>query len=192
MESYFLKGICILAVVVVVYFYAVYVSLIKKRNKLKEASADVDVQLKKRYDLIPNILNMASKYMEHEKTLLAEIVRLRSEALKQNFAAHPNKCIELENALDDKLKSFWVNLENYPDLKASQTMIQGMQTFSETEEHIAAARRFYNAALTDLKNVVEIFPSSLVASWVGVKADSPFFTASEEAKERIDVRDFLK
>ena len=187
--NYVLFGI---GVVVLLYLYALYIALIKKRNKLKEASADVDVQLKKRYDLIPNILNMAAKFMEHEKSLFEEIVRLRSEALKQNFDAHPSERMELENMLDDKLKSFWLNVENYPDLKSSQTMVQAMETFNEAEEHIAAARRFYNAALTDLKNAVEIFPSSMVATMVGVKADKPFFAAPDEAKERINAKDFFK
>lgn len=187
--NYVLMGV---GAVVVLYLYTLYIALVKKRNKLKEAEADVDVQLNKRYDLIPNILNMAAKFMAHEKSLLSEIVRLRSEALKQSFAANPGGRMELESKLEDKLKSFWLNVENYPDLKSNQTMVQAMQTFSEAEEHIAAARRFYNAALTDLKNAVEIFPSSLVAALVGIKADKPFFKASETAKERIDARDFFK
>ena len=174
------------------YLYFLYIGLIKKRNKLKEASADVDVQLKKRYDLIPNILSMAAKFMEHEKTLLSDIVRLRSEAMAQNFSAHPSERMKIEGALEDKLKSFWVNVENYPDLKSNQTMVQAMQTFNDVEEHIAAARRFYNAAVTDLKNAVEIFPSSMVAVLVGIKADMPFFAAPEKAKERIDAKDFFK
>jgi len=178
--------------VVLIYFYALYAALIKKRNKLKEASADVDVQLKKRYDLIPNILNMAAKFMEHEKSLFSEIVNLRTQALKQNFATHPSERMEIENMLEDKLKSFWLNVENYPDLKSNQTMVQAMQTFGEAEEHIAAARRFYNAAVADLKNAVEIFPSSMVAALVGVKADQPFFTAPDAARERIDAKDFFK
>lgn len=175
-----------------IYLYALYVSLIKKRNKLKEASADIDVQLKKRYDLIPNILQMAAKFMAHEKELLTQIVNLRNEALKQDFAANPSERMKIESRLNSKLKDFWVNVENYPDLKSNQTMVQAMQTFNEVEEHIAAARRFYNAAVTDLKNAVEIFPSSLVASLIGIKADMPFFTADDFEKARIDSKDFFK
>ena len=182
----------IVLVVVILYFYMLYVSLVRKKNKLKEASADVDVQLKKRYDLIPNILNMAAKFMEHEKGLLTEIVNLRNEAIKQNFTSNPKARMELESALNQKLKSFWINVENYPDLKSNQTMVQAMQTFNEAEEHIAAARRFYNAAVNDLKNAVEIFPSSLVASLVNIKADMPFFTAEDYEKVRIDAKDYFK
>jgi len=179
-------------VVVLLYLYTLYVALIKKRNKLKEASSDVDVQLKKRYDLIPNILNMAAKFMAHERDLLTQIVDLRNEALKQDFTTHPSERIEIEKNLNSKLKDFWVNVENYPDLKSNQTMVQAMQTFNETEEHIAAARRFYNAAVTDLKNAVEIFPSSFVARIIGIKTEMPFFKADEAQKERIDVKEFFK
>lgn len=184
--------VSIVLVVILLYLYVLYVALVKKRNKLKEASADIDVQLKKRYDLIPNILNMAAKFMEHEKSLLTEIVELRNEAVKQDFATHPKARMELESALNQKLKSFWVNVENYPDLKSNQTMVQAMQTFNETEEHIAAARRFYNAAVNDLKNAVEIFPSSFVAALVNIKADMPFFAAEDHEKVRIDAKDYFK
>ena len=182
----------VIGVVVLFYLYTLYIALIKKRNKLKEASSDVDVQLKKRYDLIPNILNMAAKFMTHEKNLFEDIVNLRNEAIKQNFVSNPQARMDIENALNSKLKDFWLNVENYPDLKSNQTMVQAMQTFNEAEEHIAAARRFYNAAVTELKNAVEIFPSSLVAKIIGVKADMPFFKADEIEKARIDVKDFFK
>lgn len=182
----------IIGIVILIYLYILYVGLVKKRNMLKEAASDVDVQLNKRYDLIPNILNMASKFMEHEKTLLSEIVRLRSEAMAQNFTINPSEQMKIENMLEDKLKAFWLNVENYPELKSNQTMIQAMQTFENVEDHIAAARRFYNNALRNLCDSVEIFPSSLVAKIVGIKADKPFFEASEIAKERINAKDYFK
>lgn len=181
-----------IGVVVLLYLYTLYVSLVKKRNKLKEASSDVDVQLNKRYDLIPNILNMASKFMEHEKMLFAEIVRLRSEAMSQKFEVSPSERMKIEDMLDAKLKTFWLNVENYPELKSNQTMQQAMQTFEDAEEHIAAARRFYNTALRDLCDSVEIFPSSMVAKLVGIKVDKAFFKAPEAAVERIDAKDYFK
>lgn len=173
-------------------FYAFYVSLIKKKNKLQEAASGVDVQLKKRYDLIPNLLNMASKFMTHEKDLMTEIVRLRTEALKKNFDGSAQELMALDHQIDARLKDFWVSVENYPDLKSNQTMVQAMQSFAEVEEHIAASRRFYNAALNDLKNAVEIFPGSLVAAMIGVKADMPFFEAQSSEKQRIDAKEFFK
>ena len=171
--------------------YLLYVSLIKKRNKVKEAMSGIDVQLKKRYDLIPNLLNMTKKFMEHEKELMTEIVRLRSEAMKKSFNGNPKEMMELDNLIDSKLKDFWLSVENYPDLKSNQTMLQAMQSFNEVEEHIAAARRFYNASVNDLKNTVEIFPGNVIARLVGVKADMPFFEAESAAKARIDSTELL-
>lgn len=178
--------------VILVGFYMLYAGLIKKRNALKEAASDVDVQLKKRYDLIPNLLDMAAKFMSHEKQLFADIVNLRNDALKQNFAIDADKSIKVENALSGKLKSFFVNVENYPELKSSAAMVQAMQSFAEAEENIAAARRFYNSALTDLKNAVEIFPSSFVAALIGVKADKPYFEAPDAARESIKAKEYFK
>lgn len=178
--------------ILVLYLYTLYAGLIKKRNNLKEAASGVDVQLKKRYDLIPNLLEMAAKFMDHEKELFADIVKLRNDAVKQNFALDTKKSIELDNAIESKLKSFFVNVENYPELKSSTTMIQAMQSFNEAEENIAAARRFYNSALTELKNAVEVFPSSMVASIVGIKADQPYFEAESAAKNRIDAKEYFK
>ena len=100
--------------------------------------------------------------------------------------------MELNNMIDAKLKDFWLSVENYPDLKSNQTMVQAMQSFNEVEEHIAAARRFYNASVNELKNAVEIFPGNIVASIIGVKADMPFYEAENAAKERIDATEFFK
>lgn len=172
--------------------YMLYVSLIKKKNKLQEAASGIDIQLKKRYDLIPNLLQMAQKFMEHEKGLMTEIVRLRTEAMKKTFNSNPQETIKLENMLDAKLHDFWLSVENYPDLKSNQTMVQAMQTFNEVEEHIAAARRFYNASLTDLKNAVEIFPGNIIAQMLGIKADMPFFNAEKQAAQAIDVGKYFK
>lgn len=182
----------ILSVVLIVVFYALYVSLIKKKNKLQEAASGIDVQLKKRYDLIPNLLQMAQKFMVHEKGLMEEIVRLRSEAMQKTFNGNPKDIIETSNLLDSKLRDFWLSVENYPDLKSNQTMLQAMQTFNEVEEHIAAARRFYNASLTELKNAVEIFPGNLIAGLLGIKADMPFFTTDKQAAQPIDAGKYFK
>lgn len=177
---------------VIVWFYFTYVGLIKKKNRLKESSSGIDVQLKKRYDLIPNLLTMAAKYMEHEKSLMEEITKLRSEAMAINFQAEPSKKIELENMLSQRMNDFKLQAENYPDMKSNQTMLNAMESMNEVEEHIAAARRFYNSNVTELKNAVEIFPSSLVAKIVGVKDEMPFFEAEEAAKKAVDASRFFK
>ena len=183
----------IILLVVVVVFYALYASLIKTRNKVHESMADVDVQLKKRYDLIPNLLNMAAKFMEHEKTLMTELADLRTRAMQNTFVGSPKEKMELENMLNQKLQDFKISLENYPDLKSNQTMITAMESMNEVEEHIAAARRFYNANVNELKNKVEIFPSSLVARMLSITYnDFPFFQAAEAEKAPINSKDYFK
>jgi len=166
-----------------VWLYTVYVQVIQKKNKVKEAFASIDVQLKKRYDLMPNILMMANKFMEHEKSLIEECTRLRTEALntKSDFGTIHDK-IKIENELQSKMGQLMVSMENYPQLKSQETMVQAMQTFAEVEEHIAAARRFYNAAILELNNAVEIYPSSIFAGSMGLTV-LPYFEITEEAEK---------
>ena len=172
--------------------YVLYVSLIKKKNNLKEAAAGIDIQLKKRYDLIPNLLQTAAKFMEHEKGLMTEITRLRTQALENDFQSSPAEKIALEKQLNARIHDFRLAMENYPDMKSNQTMITAMQSLNEVEEHIAAARRFYNSSVTELKNAVEIFPSSLIAKLIGIKDEMPFFTAEEEAQKPINAAVYYK
>ena len=172
--------------------YGAYFSIIHKKNKVKEAVAGIDVQLTKRYDLIPNLLTMAAKFMEHEKSLMTEITQLRTNAMACSFKDDPLAKINAEKMLDKKLKEFNVSLENYPDLKSNQTMLTAMQSLSEVEEHIAASRRFYNSAVNDLVNATEIFPFSLFASLLGIKADMPYFEADKLAHKAINSKDFFK
>lgn len=179
--------------IIAVLAFLIYVRLIQLRNKVKESAADVDVQLKKRYDLLPNMLQMASKFMEHEKNIMTEITKLRTQALETSFADNPQKKIELENLLNQKLNDFKISLENYPDLKSNQTMITAMQSMNEIEEHISAARRFYNANVTSLKNMVEIFPCSIIAHLTRISyKDNPFFEISEEERKPISSKDYFK
>lgn len=180
-------------IIIAVLFYAQYVRLIVVRNKVRESASDIDVQLKKRYDLIPNMLQMAAKFMEHEKSLMTELTELRTKAMASTFVGSPKEKMELENLLNQKLGEFKVSLENYPDLKSNQTMITAMQSMNEVEEHISAARRFYNSNVNALKNAVEIFPGNIVAMLVGVNyKDTPFFEVSEVEKQPINSKDYFK
>lgn len=178
---------------IIVALYLVYMFLIMKKNKVKEALACVDVQLKKRYDLIPNVLFLANKFMEHERSLLDDITRLRTEAvkMKSNFDNISEK-IAIDNEIKSKMGQLMVSVENYPQLKSDQTMIQSIQTYAEVEEHIAAARRFYNSAVLDLNNAVEILPSKWFAEKLNIKSELPYFEITEE-KERqaIDAKNFF-
>jgi len=174
--------------VVLAGFYGIYVALIKKKNNLKEAASGIDVQLKKRYDLIPNMLKSAAKFMEHEKELFTKLTALREQAMNAtNYADKFKADAEITTAL----RAFNVRAENYPELKSDATMVNAQQAMSEVEEHIAAARRFYNSAVKEYKNALEIFPSSLVAAILGMKDIYPFFEAEEAARERVDVNEFF-
>lgn len=186
---YLLAGVIVVCVLVL---YSVYVSLIQKKNKVKESMGGIDVQLKKRYDLIPNILTIANKFMEHERGLISDITALRTKAagLKSDTDTISQK-IKLDNEIATKMGQLMVNVENYPQLKSDQTMIQAMQTYSEVEEHIAAARRFYNSAVNELNNAVEIFPSSVIAASLGIKT-CPYFEAEEAARKSVNASEFFK
>ena len=186
----------IIAIIVIVallfLLYPMYVNLIRLKNKTKEAMSGIDVQLKKRYDLIPNILTIAQKYMEHERGLFDEITRLRAAAAGIKSDANTiSEKINLDNQIASKMGQLMVNVENYPQLKADGTMMQAMQTYSEVEEHIAAARRFYNSAVNELNNSVEIFPSSLIASMIGISS-YPFFETDEQSRQAVSASDYLK
>lgn len=181
----------VVAVVALVFLYTIYVQVIQKKNNVREAMSSIDVQLRKRYDLIPNILTIANRYMEHEKGLFEEITALRSRAAELRTDANTiSEKIELDNAIASKMGQLLVNVENYPQLKADSMMLQAMQTYSEVEEHIAASRRFYNSAVKELNNAAEIFPSSLVAAMIGIHP-YPFFEVDEQARQPINAEDLL-
>ncbi len=178
--------------VLLIMFYSAYVSVIKKKNKVKEAFSAIDVQLKKRYDLIPNILTMANKFMEHERGLFEKVTELRTQAMTlSSDMKNINKKLELDSQIKDLMGQIMVAVENYPQLKSDQTMITAMQTYNEVEEHIAAARRFYNSAVLELNNAVEIFPTSIIAGMVGATKQE-FFKTEEKERQPISASEFFK
>ena len=176
---------------VIGYFW--YFSIIGKRNKAQEALSGIDVQLQKRGELIPNILAIAKKFMEHEKSLLTEITELRTQMGAEYDKANPD-AVKDHLAIADKLASnmgkLMVQVENYPDLKSDQTMVTAMQSYNEVEAQIAAARRFYNSSVTALNNSVQIFPGSVIAGMAGVSA-MPFYEAPPETLKPVNAADLL-
>lgn len=171
--------------------YSAYASVIKRKNKVKEAFSSINVQLKKRYDLIPNILTIANKFMEHERGLMEDLTKLRTEVLSvPNNYENIERKLDLDNQIKNKMQQLLVSVENYPQLKSDQTMVTAMQTYNEVEEHIAAARRFFNSAVNDLNNAVEIFPSSLFAKKLGISAQE-FFKVDEVETKPINASDFF-
>ena len=181
----------VIALIVVIALYNLYAGVIQKKNKVQEAFSSIDVQLKKRYDLIPNILTTAQKFMDHEKGLFEEVTKLRTEALSlSNKYGDIDKKIALDKEIMGKMGQIMVAVENYPQLKSDQTMMTAMQTYNEVEEHIAAARRFFNSAVNDLNNAVEIFPTSLFAKALGISSQE-FFKVDEAETKPINASDFF-
>lgn len=183
----------IVAGIVILIAYMWYVAIISKRNKALQALSSIDVQLKMRLDLVPNILKVARKFMEHEKALLTDITALREQARKdydKKDQQAVKEHIKAAEGLTAKMGQLMVQVENYPDLKSDNTMIQAMQTYNEVEAQISAARRFYNAAVTSLNNAVQIFPGTLIARVAGVE-EMPFFEAEEQVHKPVNADDFL-
>ena len=151
--------------------YAWYATIVTRRNRVSEALAGIDVQLQQRHDLIPNVLTIARRFMAHERTLLEEITALRAKASQQlgerDFSKIPDK-FETEARLGGQMGRLLVISENYPALRSDGPMIEAQRTYTEVETNIAAARRFYNSAVTDLRNAVQIFPGSLLKGVAGV------------------------
>ena len=188
MNTLVLIGAIVLVLVIIL--YPSYVGVVKARNSLLEAKSGIDVQFRKRYELIPNILTIASKFMEHEKEIFEKITALRTQAMNSQVGS--NESFECNAKLDGLLSQLKVSMENYPTLKSDATMVQAMQTYNEVEEHIAAARRFYNSALTNLNNKIMIFPSSLFKGCVADVLDSKYYECEEAAKTSINAGDYLK
>ncbi|RXJ87742.1 LemA family protein [Arcobacter sp. CECT 8985] len=175
--------------------YRSYTNIISNKNFLDAAYANVDVQLKKRYDLIPNILTIAKKYMEYEKNVLLDITNIRTKLEKNYKESDDNKNIKerfkLEDQLDLKMKELNISLENYPDLYSHKLLIEAQQSYSEVERNISAARRNYNQSIAYLKNSIEIYPGKFINdAFLKVKS-KPMFEIKDEEKKEIKAEDYL-
>ena len=186
-------GISIIVVAVLAGAYFWYATLIARRNKVNEAMSSVDVHLNQRHDLIPNIVKLAGRFMEHERDLLTEVTRLREEARRPagSTPGEVGKRLESEGQLGQRVGQLMVSMEAYPQLKSDQPLIVAQQTWTETEAQITAARRFYNAAVNQLNNAIQIFPGQVIAAIAGVQA-MPLFEAPAAARVAPDVDDLLR
>lgn len=176
-------AIVVLVVVWLVYLYNRFITL---RTRSQEAWADIDVQLKRRYDLIPNLVNTVKGYATHESQAFENVTRARSAAMS---AGNPADKAVAENALSGTLKSLFAVAEAYPDLKANQNFLELQRELSDTENKIQAARRFYNGNVRDLNTLILTFPSNMVAKIFGV-APMQFFELGEAdaaAKNPVEV-----
>ena len=154
---YVIAGIVLVGFIWVVFTYNRFVSLI---NRSKEAWSDIDVQLKRRYDLIPNLVNTVKGYAAHEKSAFENVTKARAAAMGAQNLADKNQA---ENVLSGALKSLFAVAEAYPDLKANQNFLELQRELSDTENKIQAARRFYNGNVRDLNTAVESFPGNVIA-----------------------------
>lgn len=179
-------GWIILGAVVLIAFFAigVYNGLIQLKNKVDEAWADIETQLKRRYDLIPNLVETVKGYAGHEKGTLENVIKARNMAM--NAGTFADKA-QAENALSGTLKSLFALAENYPDLKANQNFLDLQQTLKEIEEHLQLSRRYYNATVRDFNNKVEIFPNNIFAGIFNFKRRDFFQTDSEEERKNVKV-----
>jgi LemA protein len=154
--------------------------LIRRKNEVEKIFGSVDALLKKRYDLIPNLVSSVQTYMVHERGVLNDLTELRARAINPNIST--NEKIEIQNKLNQTLGGLMVAVEAYPDLKASQNFLQLQAALNEVEEQISAGRRAYNAAVTDYNNAVELLPSNLVAMMIGYKRKLIMETPENERK----------
>jgi LemA protein len=170
-----------LAIILLLVLMAVslYNRLVRLRNNREQAFADVDVQLKQRHDLIPQLIDSVKGYMGHERGVLTDITEARSNAMK---ATTINEKIAAENKLSTALEGLKVSVEAYPDLKASQNFMELQNEISDIENKIAAARRFFNSATKELNVATELFPSNLIATLFNFKREPMFELGNQRAE----------
>ena len=172
--------ILIIVVAILLWLVAVYNGLIKSRNRVDEAWSDIDVQLKRRYDLIPNLVETVKAYAGHEKEVFQKVTEARSQAMQAKDIEEKGKA---ENMLSSTLKSLFAVAENYPDLKASTNFLQLQDELSDTENKIQASRRFYNGNVRDFNTKIQMFPTNMIATMLGFKSYEFFQIENEQEKE---------
>jgi LemA protein len=170
--------------VLLIWVIAVFNSLIRKRNRVRNAWSDIDVQLKRRYDLVPNLIETVKSYKEYEASILENVTKARTNAMNQSGSAAARA--QAENMLSDALKNLFAVAENYPQLRASENFQKLQDQLSSLENDIQSARRYYNAAVRELNNAVQVFPASIVAGIFGFK-QAEFFGADESERGVVGV-----
>lgn len=169
----------IVVAILAVWLLVTYNGLIKSRNQTDEAWSDIDVQLKRRHDLIPNLVATVQGYASHESTVFTKVTEARSQAMQ---AKSIDEKIAAENQLMGTLKSLFAVAESYPDLKANQNFLQLQTELADTENKVQASRRFYNGNVRDFNTKIQVFPTNMIANFLQFKAYK-FFEAAEDEKE---------
>jgi len=178
-----------IALVIGLIITSLYNGLIRKKNQVDNAFSSVDVMLKKRHDLLPNLVSIVQNYMNYEKNLLTDVTELRAKANSGQISDHER--IDVENKITKAVGNIMLTAESYPDLKANQNFMQLQASWNEQEEQISAARRSYNAAVNDYNNAVMMFPSNIVANMMNYKTKI-FFETPVIERENINAKDLFK
>lgn len=178
-------GIIVLVLLILI---GIYNSLIGRRNQVKNAFSSIDVMLKNRFDLLPNLIETVKQYAGHEKEVLANIVELRSGLQKPNLSN--GERINMENQLTNQLSALNINVENYPDLKANENFLNLQRNLTEIESQLSASRRAYNASVLDLNNGLEKFPSNIIGGMFNFEKEE-FFEIPSSQKENVNVKDIF-
>ncbi len=170
-------------VVILIFFAMMFNTLVGKKNQVINVFGGIDALLKKRYDLLPKLIVAVKEYMKHECGTIEKITELRAKAVSGNLS--DDEKVAIDNQMSKMLGGIMVAVENYPDLKASENFMHLQRTMNEVEEQISAARRAYNAAVTDYNNAVEMLPTNIMAGMMGYKTKK-VFEISEEQRQDID------
>lgn len=177
-------GVVVLAVF---WWIATYNGLVSRRNETKNAWSQIDVQLKRRYDLIPNLVETAKGYMKHERETLEAVVRARQTCVDMKNAGSIADLAKAEGALTQSLRGLFAVAESYPDLKANQNMLSLQEELTSTENRVGFARQSYNDAVMRLNNAIEQWPASIVASSGGFKQAEFFEVEAPEERKAVKV-----
>ncbi|WP_345989894.1 LemA family protein [Sulfurimonas sp. HSL1-2] len=183
-----MTALIILAVIVVI-IVLMYNSLVAKKNQVDNIFAGIDAVLKKRYNLIPNLVSSVQQYMQHERGILEKVTELRSQAMKPGISDEQK--IVLDKQITSALGSIMVAVENYPDLKANENVMHLQRSLSEIEAQIAAARRAYNQAVTDYNNAIEMIPTNILANMMHYTRKQ-VFEITEDERKNVDVGALFK
>jgi len=171
----------VIAVILVLWFVFTYNNLVQQRNRTQEAWSEIDVELKRRHDLIPNLVNTVQGYMGHERGTLEAVTNARAAAVAAGATGDPSKIGPAENMLSQSLRSLFAVSENYPDLKAISAFTNLQETLTATEDKIEFSRRFYNGNVRDYNTALQTLPTSLVAGTLGFR---PFAFFQADAADR--------
>ncbi len=180
--------VVIVVAVLVLMIIGMYNSLIRLKNRVAEAWSDIDVQLKRRYDLIPNLVETVKGYAAHEKETLEKVVQARNAAMQAQSGGDAKQQAQAENALSATLKSIFALAESYPNLKANENFLELQKELSDTENKIQAARRFYNGNVRDFNTKLQVFPTNIMAGMLGFKARDYFEIGEEKEREAVKVK----